>query len=523
MNPYDKFQIKHLQWFLFFICSQIIIWSLLPIFVVKGTYIDVLENIEWGRHWQWGYDKNPFFGAVVTYLGYLSTNHSINFAFILSQIAVVTSLWAIWQLAKQILPSIYALLSVTLLIVIKYYNLDTTEFNDDVIELALWALSIYCFFLAVKNPTTKHWVFTGIFAALALMTKYYSIMLLFSMFMFLLINHEARKSFFNKNFYIGLLIFCIICLPNIIWLVQHSFVSIDYAFDRANLTKHALTSFSLRFRNVTNFIVTLIGDVLPLIAVAFFCFRKRDQEAASLDSFTWQYLLSMGFGPVFFTLLFILFTGADFRSPWATPLFSLWGILFIAWWRPLLTRKNLFHYTLLISLVFIFWCLFYIYYETIYAFHGKGTYEAFPGKTVAKTLTNEWHQRFHTPLPYVAGERLYVVNLTVFSHDHPHGFFEWDQNHSQWIDEKTLKQRGAMFLWNTDDQSHLNMDALRRFPQLKIQPIHYFNWEGNSWFVNLFHLKHIPPVAMGVAFLPPENSVSAKNNVQTTKAFEQSN
>ncbi len=38
-------------------------WSLLPLAVLDNAFIDVLENIVWGGHFQFGYDKNPYLGA----------------------------------------------------------------------------------------------------------------------------------------------------------------------------------------------------------------------------------------------------------------------------------------------------------------------------------------------------------------------------------------------------------------------------------------------------------------------------
>ena len=55
------------RWFFLIILLQLIVWTLAPYLLVKGMYVDILENIEWGRHWQLGYDKNPYLGAWLTY------------------------------------------------------------------------------------------------------------------------------------------------------------------------------------------------------------------------------------------------------------------------------------------------------------------------------------------------------------------------------------------------------------------------------------------------------------------------
>ena len=48
----------------------LVLWTLLPSLCVGNAFIDVSENVAWGQHFQFGYDKNPYFGAWLTYWSY---------------------------------------------------------------------------------------------------------------------------------------------------------------------------------------------------------------------------------------------------------------------------------------------------------------------------------------------------------------------------------------------------------------------------------------------------------------------
>ena len=40
----------------------LVFWTVLPYTALANDFVDVLENIVWGRHFQFGFDKNPYAG-----------------------------------------------------------------------------------------------------------------------------------------------------------------------------------------------------------------------------------------------------------------------------------------------------------------------------------------------------------------------------------------------------------------------------------------------------------------------------
>jgi len=100
--------------------------------------------------------------------------------------------WSVWKLGKKILDPIYALIAVFLLEGIQYYTIAAVDFNDNVLEIGIWAAIALFFYNAIKEQKTLSWLAVGFLAALALMAKYYAIVLFLPMGFFLLTSKQGR-------------------------------------------------------------------------------------------------------------------------------------------------------------------------------------------------------------------------------------------------------------------------------------------------------------------------------------------
>ena len=227
---------KSFKWLVIFCIALFALWSALPMILLENTYIDILENIVWSRHFQFGYDKNPYFGAWLTQACYILSGHGIWINYVLSQLSVLIGFLCVWKLARSFLPPLQSLISVMLLTGVLFYGSKTIEFNDDVLEIALWSLSMLFFHRALTKQQLLDWLFVGLWTGLAFMTKYYGLVLFASMGLVMLLTKEGRGSFRKPGPWLSLALFLVLSLPNIVWLWQNDFVAIRYAMGRAKLS-----------------------------------------------------------------------------------------------------------------------------------------------------------------------------------------------------------------------------------------------------------------------------------------------
>jgi 4-amino-4-deoxy-L-arabinose transferase-like glycosyltransferase len=492
----DNSAISSRQWLFIFWGIHVLCWTLLPALLQHNAPLDVIEGLTWGQQWAWGYDKHPWVAPWLTELASLAGGHAVWTIYLLSELAIALCFWATWRLARDLLPTRQAVVAVLLLEGVFYYNFTTPEFNPNVAMLPLWALTTLALYRAIKSQHVLTWMLVGVFAGLAMMAKYFSAILLFCQLLFLISEPDARHSFKTAGPYLTLLVFLLVIFPNAVWLVNHQFISLHYAMHRTGATTaawwHHLT-YPLQFAS------SQLLAILPALIIFIPCFRGEKSPLA-LTSFDSRFLYWMGAGPLVLVLLVSLVFGIELRSMYGTPLFSLLGVLLIIQVRPALSLPQFHAVWRNVMVVFI------LFLGTFTAstigkpyLTGDAKRVNFPGPEIAAQLTQQWHQQYQTPLPYVAGERWLAGNVAFYSPDHPIAYFDWNPTISFWIDEQRLRREGAIFIWDVQEKgAQLPVELAMRFPQAIIMP--------NQRFFSPIAPHKVSPTIIGVAFLPPQKT-----------------
>jgi len=493
------------RWFFAFVFLHVIAWTLAPILIRLNLPMDSIEGAIWGRQLEWGYDKNPFMNGWLTALA-LKIDGSTGWAiYLFSQLSVAVCFWAVWRLSKKMLQPMYALLAVLLLESMQYYNFHAVDFNDNTLELSIWALTILFFYQALTTSRLRDWLLTGFFAGVGMMTKYYTVMLLFPMLLLLLFNPIGRAQFKKPALYIGLLVFMAIITPHSVWLFSHDFITLNYAFNRVASPP---SWFNHLFFPAQFFwqIIEVILPALFLIGLLFINSKpsRVDNQLSwqSISQLDKQFLFFVGLGPFLLTILLSAVMGIKLRAGWGQPLLSLWGLILIMGLQPYLNLTITKFYRFLVIII-VFLGVNITAYSIALIRADEPSSANYPGKIIATSITQRWYRKYHTSINYIAGSRFAAGNIAFYSKDHPQVYIDWDQKISPWIDEKKLKQQGAVFVWELqDNQKNLIHKIKVRFPKMQKPQGYSFNWLRN---------KNMPPVQIIIAFLPPERFSAQQN------------
>ena len=293
---------------------------------------------------------------------------------------VITCFIAIWRLARFILTPTQALVSVLLLDAVYIYNTGAFEFNPNIVMLATWALTILFFYLALTKDQWSAWVWTGVMAGLAMDTKYESILLYASLFLFLLINPISRRTLVTSKPYVNAVIALLVFIPNLIWLIQYHFTPMNYLSNELTsqapfLSRHFYYAFRFLYENIS-LLIPFLALAIPL----YFCQHDKKQKLSLLDR---QFLWIVGVGPFALTLLFSTIGGFHLISRWGYPFFSLSGLLLITLIKPIINKRRLLHflslYLILIAFIPIGYAVYMQKLTTAYS-------NLFPGPTFAQRL-----------------------------------------------------------------------------------------------------------------------------------------
>ncbi len=449
-------------WFLF--------WSLLPIAILRNDYIDILENIVWGSHFQFGYDKNPYVGAWIGYASWFLTGDTwISYG--LSQVFVTGGFIAVYLTARKMLPPLQSLLSVVMLWGISPYCIKAAELCDDVMELGFWPWTVFFFYQALRSDRKiLYWILTGVFAGLSFMVKYYGAVLLVSMFSVLLFTKEGRASFKTAGPYLAFLAAFLISLPNFLWLYCNNFVAFDYAIARASLGESSNLSWWNHISNPWRLVVRSAGVVAVPLGFFFLCFFQRSRELPPEDGFNRRFIGILCWGPFAATLLFSLLTGGFVIYAWVIPCFLWTGVFTFLFYRPRITRTSVRVFLSLMIGMALVYGVIYLFRSTLYQGYRKNKcdYENYPGRRISDHVTEEWRKRTGRPLKFVVGERKESCNTAVYSADRPEAYFSANPSYSQWIDEKELRRHGGVILFSRlwrgivpDPPEHANLNSLK--------------------------------------------------------------
>lgn len=479
------------RWFWLFLSLHVLAWTLAPALIRKNLPLDSIEGTLWGQQWQLGYDKNPFLNGWLTAIAGNLSHPSGWMVYLFSQLSVGLCFWAVWRLGKAIMPTAYALVSVVLLEAVQYYNFHAIDFNDNTLELSTWGLATYAFYLALKSGRVKHWVLWGVFAALGMMAKYYTLVLLASMGLLLLIHPVYRKQLTTAAPYVGVFVFATICAPHVWWLFHHDFITVRYVFERADAVPH----WSNHFIFPLKFIWQQMEVFLPALFIygLLFLGKRPCREKLTIARDDRLFLFVVGVGPILLTGLLSLVCGTMLRAGWGMPLQSLWPLVLLSVLAPRLSRLKLISFMcgmfLLIAAAVVF-------YRDSLVHSPDASSANFPGQTIATLLTEEWHTAFHQPLVYVAGSRWIGGNIEYYSSDRPNVFVEWDVTRAPWINLNDLNKKGAIFVWDVTGGETLPPAVRKAYPRLRPSFVLEFQLKRNEY--------HLPPQKIGVAILPPE-------------------
>ncbi len=483
------------RWFYFFLCAHLLLWTIVPAVTRLNLPLDAIEGTIWSHQLQWGYDKNPFLNGWLTALATSLDGQSGWMIYLFSQLSVMACFISVWLLAKKMLPLGYALIAVLILEAVQYYNFHAIDFNDNTLELGLWGLTIYFFYQALQTRSRLAWLLTGSFAGFGMMAKYYTAALLTAMLLFLLSDANYRKQLMTAAPYVGLGAFLLILLPHMIWLFFHEFITITYVFARTSTEPSWINHFFFP----AQFTWQQLQVFLPAIALTTFLFIGKKSPTATppfqLTAFNRRFLMVVGLGPFLLTILLSLVLGIKLRAGWGMPLLSLFGIILVALLKPQLTTTKL---KCFLASIFLLMILSAGIYSASIIDSRDMSSANFPGRSIANTLTQNWHDHYHTPLRYVAGSRWVGGNIGFYSPDHPTVFIEWDKRRAPWINILALKKQGAIFIWNISENETLPAAIQQQFPKLQKATVMEFAWQRNK--------HHLAPTKLGVAILPPESS-----------------
>ena len=307
--------------------NRILFWLLAISAIVRGI---AATSIEFGNdevyYWTYAlypdwshFDHPPMVGWVIQLFSLNLLFDSEFFIRLASIVFMTADTYIIYRIGKDIKNAQAGLYAALLYTASIYAFVITGIFiMPDTPLMLFWLLAVW---MAVKSEKNQFLIFFGLFAGLAMLSKYSGVFLWVGMGLYILLFN--RKQLKNPYLYLSLLISAICCLPILYWNLQNDFISFSFHGARVGGNKLNFSTFGtevageMLYNNPVNF-------VLAIIAVIAAFKGKIDMEKPAL-----RLVLCTALSLI---LAFLLFSLTRQTLPhWNAPAYSLLVLLSACW------------------------------------------------------------------------------------------------------------------------------------------------------------------------------------------------
>src|SRR5262245_18311347 len=196
--------------------AQGTLWTLVPSLFYAAPPGDVPLVVAVGHEWLLGSSYGP---PLAYWLANIAlTLAGITGVYLLSQLCVVVTFWAVFMLGRRIVGAAHATMAILLMAGISVFTVPTLEFGPPVLAMPLTALTLLFAYRALTEGRIRHWIGFGIMLGLLLLATYAGLMQFALLLLFIVGTERGRASLKTLGPLIALLAVVVINAPHLFWL-----------------------------------------------------------------------------------------------------------------------------------------------------------------------------------------------------------------------------------------------------------------------------------------------------------------
>ncbi|KLU17295.1 MULTISPECIES: glycosyltransferase family 39 protein [Xenorhabdus] len=414
-----------------------VLWIIASYFLDPTVPYDAVEALNWGLNGEWGSPKNPWLVGAIMLPAISISDISLSFYWYFTHfVAIAIGMLGVWQLAFRLTGKVaLAWLAMLTLNLSGVINFDIIPYNDNYFLVMLWPWSLL-FFLRAIDDHPKWWLAFALTTGLATMAKYSSLAIVGSVFLLSLFVPKVRRNYREPLFYLAIVIWFALVLPNVWWLVHNDFVAFKWVDSQIQ------EGFNL---HTTRAILSVFYPLIIVAAIIYLLGGRIGWPRHQSSALTNIVILL----PLLLIYGWFSFNQGGRMTEWVQPFMTvspalLVGSITVFPNKPLRgTLRGL----------AVFGVLVLIGYVSVMMANVRDAGQKFVGiKTFASQLDQRWSELYPTPLRYVGGEYLHQW-LTFYSHYHPETIQPWELDkgmppniYNRHIKQGNIVQYGALLV-----------------------------------------------------------------------------
>ncbi|MBV8836629.1 MAG: glycosyltransferase family 39 protein [Alphaproteobacteria bacterium] len=420
--------------------GYVLVWWLYGV-VAKASqdiHFDMGEAVSWSLVPAYGYAKHPPFSAWVVSVWFAIFPYADWAFYLLSAVSIGVALWFIWLIAARFVQGDRRALALVMLTLSPGFNLQPLKYNPNSVLIPVWAATAYFFLRSFAERSLLMGAIAGLCAAIAMLTKYWSIFLILG-FVVAALAHPSRLDYLRSPApYAAVLVGALALAPNIVSLVDYDFQPFHYA-----AAAHAVAD--LRglldsFRDYFGGLVFLAGSLaLILIACRPGAGALRDMM---LPREADQRLMAIATWVAFFApLLVAVALRTQLATLWTLPMWAMLPATLLSAPRLQVTRTAAAGALALAILVPIAALLASP--AIAYAIHRQGLQNhAAHYRLIAAAVEREWNARASTPLKLFGSDTNIVNGAGFYLGGKPLRFDIVGPYDTPWVDKARIDRDG---------------------------------------------------------------------------------
>jgi 4-amino-4-deoxy-L-arabinose transferase-like glycosyltransferase len=461
--------------FVGFLTLHAIVWTALPAVIYRNLPLDVIEAMVYGREWQLGYDKLPPLPGWLAEIVWQAFRTDAGL-YALCQVVIVATFVVIWMTARPLVGGTGALAACLIIDGLHYLNISSVKFNHNVIEMPFWALAGFAFWAALKRGQLHYWLLLGVALGLGWWAKYFVVIQIAPLALFLLIDREARQRLLTPGPWLAAVVALIVAGPHLVWLIHNNFLPFHYAEARATpahgILDHLINPFAFAGAQIFFLIPALLiaGPLLfpwPKAAAD----GAPDPQAAAATAFDRRIVALLAFGPAATLFVASLITGRATQPTWGYPLWLFLGLWIVMLVPAALERARLAHLGGHWAAIFIiFVAAFAADYLVLPQFDHRYRAAFFPGDALSAAITERFEHATGKKPAYVIASMWDGGNVSHYSRQRPQPRVLIDglPRRAPWINLDDLRDRGGVLVWTESDPSVIPQNLAAAAPGAEI-------------------------------------------------------
>ncbi len=449
--------------FLTFLVLHVVCWTLYASLSRPNldVHADMVENFAWSRELQLGYFKHPpFFAWVVAVWFAVFPSHDWAY-YLLSFLNVSLGLAGVWALIGLFDRSPRRLAACVALAVTPFMTFSAIKFNANTILLSVWPWLAYTGLRALIDDDWRAGAAAGALGAVALLSKYVSVVMLAALVATALTMPQWRRFFVSRAFAVAIIAFFVVLGPHLAWLHDAGYPTLRYVDTNKARDLWHLVSGVLNFSGAQA--AWLLAGLLVLLAAirSGVSFEDRMRQMLAADNRAVpRPVLALAIMPFVFMVLAAVTTGTRLSAPWGIPLWFAATFLLALRLDPddrLIDAGRALAIALGVSLLAVPAAPL----VRAAEYFGANSVALQPRKAAALHLSEQWRQLTGAPLRNVAGTQSYASSVTFYAPDRPSELIEFNSAHAPWMTPERLRRSGLAIVCATWDGDCLK-EAQRR-------------------------------------------------------------